>query len=49
MDTINIQYLLWSVNTGKIGQVWATFKVSENAKKWKSGFNFQFEAGQILK
>jgi plasmid maintenance system killer protein len=20
MDTINIQYLLWSVNTGKIGQ-----------------------------
>lgn len=21
---LNIKYLLWSVNTGKIGQVWAT-------------------------
>jgi hypothetical protein len=26
MDTINIQYLLWSVNTGKIGQVTLSFE-----------------------
>jgi len=24
-DTINIQYLLWSFNTGKIGQGWLRF------------------------
>jgi hypothetical protein len=26
MDTINIKYLLWSVNTGKIGQGYLNFE-----------------------
>jgi hypothetical protein len=32
MDTINIKYLLWSVNTGKIGQVALSIEVDPNQK-----------------